>query len=146
MTPTHRADVPVRTGTPSQVAHPWRATARTFVQTLVPAVIGLVVIAPEVLRILTEELVPAVEAVWPTVGAQLRLALAGAAVIVAALAAVATRLMALEGLEAWLKRWAPGLAALPAVEHHPAPVPDRQVLTEEEIHAEHLDVPGIDDP
>lgn len=141
--PTHRADVPVRTGTPSQIAHPWRATLRTFIQTAVPALVGLVVFAPEILRIVLEQLVPAVEAQWPVLGGQLRAVLAAAAVLVAALAATCSRIMAIGGLEAWLKRWAPWIAALPVTELVPSPdaAPDR--LTDEDVAAEHGDVETV---
>lgn len=42
--------------TPSQVAHPWRATLRTFLEVLLPAVSLVLAAGPEVLRILAEEL------------------------------------------------------------------------------------------
>lgn len=127
MTPTHRADVPVRTGTPSQVAHPWRATVRTVLW----AVVAFAAMAPLIYQAATEQ-DPAAAAGW-----------AGTALAV--LAGV-QRVMTLPAVDGFLRLYAPWLAALPAVEHHPTPVPDRQVLTEEEIHAVHDDVPGIDEP
>lgn len=41
---------------PSQVAHPGRAALRTFLEVLIPAVLLVLAVGPEVLRILAEDL------------------------------------------------------------------------------------------
>lgn len=78
--------------TPTQVRRPWRSTVRTVFQALV----GLCVIAPVVVA---ETGLKADQLPW----------LAG----VLAVAAAVTRIMALPGVEAWLRRFLPFLAAAP---------------------------------
>lgn len=82
------------TPTPTQVRRPWRSTVRTVVQ-----------------------LVLAVATLVPLVAAGVYVDLEQAPAIVGqvlAAAAVITRVMALTAVEAFLKQWAPWLAADPA--------------------------------
>ncbi len=78
------------TPTPTQVRHPWRAVARTAAAVLV----ALAVVAPEVLA-----------------GLHLDTTVVGAQVLV--VAGGITRVLALPGVEAFLGRWLPWLAASP---------------------------------
>lgn len=80
---------------PTQVRRPWRAVARTVLQALV----GLAALAPAIYTAATQH-DPAQAAGWAATG----LALAGAL----------TRVMALPGVEAFLERFVPFLAAQPA--------------------------------
>lgn len=83
---------------PSQVVHPWRATLRTVLQVGVPAVLVLVVVLPEVLTVLVEEL-----------GAQLPAGvtafLVAAAAFITALAGALARIAAIPRVNAWLGRF-----------------------------------------
>lgn len=99
----------------TQVAYPWRAAARTFVQTTIPAVIGLGLILPGILDVVIDGLAP-LEAQWPGLVAQLRAWLIGAGVTIGALAALGSRLMAIPALEDWTRRNLPWLAAAPRAE------------------------------
>lgn len=83
--PDHRADVA------TQVAHPGITTARTVVQTAIPAVIGLVFILPLILQ----EVVTGMGDQLPE---GLRLWLLGAAAFVTALAGTLARIFAIPGV------------------------------------------------
>lgn len=93
---------------PTQVQQPGRAAARTFWQTFIPALIGLVLILPEVLDILAGELG---EALPPSVRAWLL----GAAVVVSGIASAFSRIMAIPGVNRWLEhlRLGAGIAPMP---------------------------------
>ena len=83
--------------TPTQVAHPWKAALRTFLQVLVPAVLLVLAVGPEVLQILAEQLkghVPDGLLSW----------LFGAAGLLAALAGAAARIMAIPRVNELLGR------------------------------------------
>ena len=73
--------------TPTQAAHPWRATVRT----VLAAVIGLAVLAPTIAAELGVESIP-----W----------VAGALAVIAAV----TRVLAIPGVIAWTQRFLPWLA------------------------------------
>jgi hypothetical protein len=73
---------------PTQIRHPWRATLRT----VAAAAVAALPIVPVVVHELGVESVP-----W----------VAGALVIVGG----ATRVLAMPGVEAWLRRYVPWLAA-----------------------------------
>ncbi|WP_130012017.1 hypothetical protein [Serinicoccus sediminis] len=84
--------------TPTQTAHPWRAAVRTFVQTWVPFVLLIVLALPEVMPLLDDELgqyLPDHVRGW----------LLGIGTFAAALAALATRLMALQSVTRVLERF-----------------------------------------
>lgn len=98
------------TNTPTQVRRPWRSTARTVFQALV----GLAAIAPLIAAGVEE-----------ATGYDLD----GVPFIVVALAAAAavTRVMAVPGVEAWLRRFLPFLAAAP--DSHPHGQGERGITT-----------------
>ena len=75
---------------PTQTRHPWRATVRTIAAALVAAL----VIAPQIIT-----------------DAGLSDTAYGAQAL--AVIGVVTRVLAIPGVEAWLRRWAPWLAAEP---------------------------------
>lgn len=88
------------TAPPTQVKRPWRAVARTLFQ----AVVMLAVIAPAIYTAATKR-DPAAATGFAATG----LMIAGAI----------TRVMALPGVEAFLRRFLPFLAASPAPDEHP---------------------------
>ncbi|UYL88312.1 membrane protein [Arthrobacter phage EvePickles] len=82
---------------PSQVVHPWKAAIRTFLQVLVPAVLLILTVGPEVLQIIAEQLkgqVPDGFIAW----------LLAAAGLLAAIAGAAARIMAIPQVNAALGR------------------------------------------
>ena len=83
--PDHRADVP------TQVAHPGVTTARTIVQTAIPALLVLVVIVPEILQAV-------VDGMGESLPDGLRLWLLGAAAFVTAVAGTLARIFAIPGV------------------------------------------------
>lgn len=83
--------------TPSQVVHPWKAAFRTFLQVLVPAVILILTVGPEVLQILAEQLKGQV----PDGFLATLLAVAS---LLAALAGAAARIMAIPRVNTLLGR------------------------------------------
>ncbi|MEA5454462.1 hypothetical protein SPF06_06990 [Sinomonas sp. JGH33] len=91
---------------PTQAAHPWRASVRTFVQTVIPAAIGFGLLVPAVVDAFVsgfgQQLPPAVVA-WLT----------AAALAVGALAATLARIMALPAVVVWTGRWLPWIAPAP---------------------------------
>lgn len=81
--------------TPSQVAHPWRATLRTFFEVFIPAVTLVLAVGPEVLRILAEDLgadLPPGVTAW----------LLGAALFLASVSAALARIAAIPRVNALL--------------------------------------------
>lgn len=96
MTMTHFGDITPQLGqvAPTQTVHPWRATVRTIFAALVAAL-------------------PLVPAVVSVAGVGSIPWIAGG---VAAIGAV-TRVLAIPGVEAWLKQWAPWLSAQPPLSH-----------------------------
>lgn len=92
---------------PTQVQQPGRAAARTFWQTFIPSLIGLVLILPEVLDILVGELG---EVLPPS----LRAWLLGAAVVVSAIASALAKLMANPAVNRWLEHVRLGAGIAPA--------------------------------
>ncbi|MGP5390645.1 hypothetical protein [Glutamicibacter arilaitensis] len=94
---------------PTQVQQPGRAAARTFWQTFIPALIGLVFILPEVLGILSSEL-------GDSLPPALRAWLLGAAVVVSGIASALAKIMAIPAVNRWLEhiRLGAGLAPVPS--------------------------------
>lgn len=90
----------------TQVAHPWKATLRTFIAVGIPTILGLLVVLPEVIQIVLDELGEAMPD-------GLRLWLAAAAGVIIALSTAATRIMAIPAVNAWLTKL--GLGATPKV-------------------------------
>ena len=88
---------------PTQAQYPWRTAIRTFVQVVIPAVIGLALILPLILDTALAgvgQLLPPEVSAWLT----------GVAVAIAAVAATVARMMALPPVIAWTKHWLPWLA------------------------------------
>lgn len=94
----------VAPGTPSQVANPWRTTVRSVVQSLVALIPLVNLSAAAVIDYLREEGIGAPAWVW--------LVLNGAVAVTALVAGLVTRLMAVPGVEAFLRARVPWLAAL----------------------------------
>lgn len=86
--------------TSTQVQHPNRASARTFIQTLIPALAVLVLAVPPFVEIVLDEVGKAgVELPeWAYLG------LTGASVACALVAAIVARVMAIPGVEKMLER------------------------------------------
>lgn len=108
----HLAPGEAVTGTATQVAHPGRATFRTFIAQAVPALLGFLVLLPLLAPVLlswaqdSADVVPAEVTAW----------IAGFAAYVAAASALITRALAVPGVEAWMRKHIPWLAAAPEVE------------------------------
>lgn len=82
---------------PSQVANPWRAVWRTFWEVLIPAVLLVLTVGPEVLRILAEDLganLPEGFIAW----------LLGASALLASLAGALARIAAIPKVNEALKK------------------------------------------
>lgn len=89
------------TPTPTQVAHPWKATVRTAIQTFLAVAAVLVLVAPEVQAF--------VDQFWP--GSPVVAWIGAGAAFVAALAGLVTRIMAIPAVNDLLTRV--GLGASP---------------------------------
>ena len=101
--------------TPTQVAHPWRASLRTAVAVL----LGLALVLPIVWSIITEELD---KAGWDVPEPVASVVVAIIAAITAA-AAIVTRVMAIPAVSDWLTKL--NLGPTPAgVETQPEPIDD----------------------
>ena len=87
--------------TPTQIAHPWRATVRTFAAVAVAALAALVAVLPVVQDFVNEVAPGSPVAAW----------IAGATVVVAALSGAVTRIMALASVNDFLAKV--GLGAQP---------------------------------
>lgn len=100
----------------TQVKRPWHATLRTFLQTAFGGAVTLGLVVPPIVEIVLDE-------AGQTMPGNLRGYLLGAAGVVAAVSAAATRIMAIPAVEAWLQRKAPAVSAagtpivVPAPEH-----------------------------
>lgn len=101
---TVAADGTANPGVPTNVANPKRTTLRSIVQALIALVPLVNGAAAAVLAYLTEQGVEAPAWVW--------LALNGAVAVTALVAGLVTRIMAVPGVEWWLQRNLPWLAAL----------------------------------
>ncbi|MBS3177776.1 MULTISPECIES: hypothetical protein [unclassified Pseudoclavibacter] len=101
------------TGEATQSAHPARATFRTALAVILPAALGLLVLLPLIAPALVAWAQESGEVVPPEVTA----ALVGFAAYVAAIASLITRILAVPGVETWLRSHVPWLAAAPRIEH-----------------------------
>ena len=100
--------------TPTQVAHPWRASLRTAVAVL----LGLALVLPIVWAIIGEELEKIGWAIPEPVGTVVGVIIAA----VTAAAAIVTRVMASPAVSDWLTRL--NLGPTPAGETQPEPIDD----------------------
>ena len=100
--------------TPTQVAHPWRASLRTAVAVL----LGLALVLPIVWSIITEELD---KAGWDVPEPVASVVVAIIAAVTAA-AAIVTRVMAIPAVSDWLTRF--NLGPTPAGGTQPEPIDD----------------------
>lgn len=93
---------------PTQVQQPGRAAARTFWQSFIPGLIGLVLLLPEVLGIIAGELG---EVLPPS----LRAWLLGAVTLASGVAAALAKIMAIPTVNRWLEhfRLSAGIAPAP---------------------------------
>lgn len=101
---------------PTQVQHPTRASVRTFIQTLIPALAFFVVIIPPVVDIVLDEVGKA----GVELPGWLYLALTGASVACALVAAIVARVMALPGVEVGLERIGIGAKPQPTLAEYNA--------------------------
>ena len=88
-------------GTPTQVAHPNRATLRTVVVVAATTLLLLVAIAPDVIAAILDE---------PAITGELRAILAGTSAVLAAVAAAIQRIALIPGVNAAIERYLPWLA------------------------------------
>ena len=85
----------IEPGTPTQVAHPGRTTVRSVVQTTLAVVVGIVVFGPPIIdAILVEDSLPD----------GLRAALLAVSAVVVAVGGIATRIMAIPGVNGLLQK------------------------------------------
>ena len=101
-------------GTPTQVAHPWRASLRTGIAVL----LGLALVLPIVWAIIGEELEKVGWAIPEPVGTVVGVIIAA----ITAAAAIVTRVMAIPAVSDWLTRL--NLGPTPAGETQPEPIDD----------------------
>lgn len=90
---------------PTQVSYPWKTTARTAIQTFLAAAGVLALVAPMLQEFIDQ--------FWP--GSPVIAWIGVGATFIAALAALVTRIMAIEAVNAFLTRI--GLGATPAGKH-----------------------------
>ncbi|RLP69315.1 hypothetical protein D9V30_08390 [Mycetocola reblochoni] len=88
------------TTTSDTIWFPAQRAWRTALAVGVPALLGLVVILPEVITAV-------LEGYGDQVPEGLRLWLLGAAAFITTTASVVSRVMAIPGVDAWLRRWTP---------------------------------------
>ena len=88
-------------GTPTQVAHPGRATFRTVVVVALTALLLLVAIGPDVIAAILDE---------PAITGDLRAILAGTAAALTGVAAAIQRIALIPGVNAAIDRYLPWLA------------------------------------
>ena len=100
--------------TPTQVAHPWRATLRTAVAVL----LGLALVLPIVWAIIGEELGKVGWVIPEPIGTVVGVIIAA----ITAAAAIVTRVMAIPAVSDWLTRF--NLGPTPAGETQPEPIDD----------------------
>ena len=100
--------------TPTQVAHPWRASLRTAVAVL----LGLALVLPIVWAIIGEELEKVGWAIPEPVGTVVGVIIAA----ITAAAAIVTRVMAIPAVSDWLTRL--NLGPTPAGKTQPEPIDD----------------------
>ena len=100
--------------TPTQVAHPWRASLRTAVAVL----LGLALVLPIVWAIIGEELGKVGWVIPEPVGTVVGVIIAA----ITAAAAIVTRVMAIPAVSDWLTRF--NLGPAPAGDTQPEPIDD----------------------
>lgn len=93
----------------TQEQYPWRATVRTFIQSLIPTLGILVFVLPPAIDILLEEFGARGIELSPSVYGFL----AGTSLFIAAIAAAITRVSAIPQVEELLKRFIPVVSAEP---------------------------------
>lgn len=110
----------IATGTPTQLAHPGKATLRTAAAVIVAALIAVVGFGPLIIDAIIQE---------PIVPETLRGALLAVSAVLVALGAIVTRIMAIPGINDLLKKIGFGTgvegeviepAGYPVPEPHPA--------------------------
>lgn len=99
----------------TQVQHPARAAVRTFIQTLVPSLVLFVVAVPPVVEIVLDEVGKA----GVELPSWLFAALTGASLACALVASIAARVMAIPGVEKFLKSIGIGAEPKRSVEANP---------------------------
>lgn len=87
---TTQGGTPIPPGTPTQVAHPWKATVRTFIATWIPLILLALTVIPQIVEAITVD---------PAVPDQIRGPLAVVATVAALIAGIITRIMAIPGLQ-----------------------------------------------
>ena len=97
----HPATGTIPEGTPTQVAHPGRATFRTVVVVALTALLLLVAIGPDVIAAILDE---------PAITGDLRAILAGTAAALTGVAAAIQRIALIPGVNAAIERYLPWLA------------------------------------
>lgn len=98
-------------GTPTQVANPGRATLRT----VVAVIVGLIVALPtinSILLVVQDELTKQTDF---TIPAWVWLVINIALGVIALITGLITRILAIPGVNEWIKAHVPGLAAIPLV-------------------------------
>jgi xanthine/uracil/vitamin C permease (AzgA family) len=98
-------------GVPTQVANPFRATLRTIVAVLV----GLILALPTLNGVLAALQAYLAEQTELSVPAWVWLAVNGSAAVVVFVSGLITRLLAVPGVNEWIKAHIPALAAIPLV-------------------------------
>lgn len=88
---------------PTQTAHPWRATLRTTVEVGIPAIVGLLIILPQIIQAI-------LDGMGETMPTSLYAWLAGAAAFITALAATLARIAAIPGVVEWTRKYLSFLA------------------------------------
>lgn len=93
--------------TPTQTVYPWKAALRTFVQTIIPALLVVNLVLPQIVDIINVELGKAALVLpdWIT------LAVNSLIIGLSVTSAIITRIMAIPGVNAWLTKI--GLGAAP---------------------------------
>lgn len=112
----------IATGTPTQLAHPGKATLRTAAAVIVAALIAVVGFGPLIIDAIIQE---------PIVPETLRGALLAVSAVLVALGAIVTRIMAIPGINDLLKKIGFGTGVEgEAIEPAGYPVPEAHPVTE----------------
>jgi hypothetical protein len=87
----------------TQAAHPWRATLRTAVEVGIPAIVGLLIILPQIIQAI-------LDGMGETMPPSLYAWLVAAAAFITALAATLARIAAIPGVVEWTRKYLAFLA------------------------------------